>query len=452
MNNLDKVVYQIYPKSFLDTTGNGIGDLKGIIDKVDYLADLGIDYVWLSPICLSPQKDNGYDIADYYTIDPMFGTNQQYQQLIELCADKEIKVVMDLVLNHVSDQHVWFQKAISGDKYYQDFFIWRDAPNELISAFKVPAWTYNEAVGKYYLHLFDASQPDLNWDNENVRQELYQMINYWIDKGVGGFRLDVIDLIGKQPDLLVKAKGENFLKYLKELANSTFKNKIFTVGECWKSSVKELEEMCNENGLTQAFHFNYQLITKKSNKWDQGQLDVAKLAEQLNIFQNQYTGEEAIVMNNHDLPRLNSFWLDDTVYHAQSSKLLISLFGILSGTLYLYQGDEIGMTNAHFDKLSQYRDVETFNYYDLDPTNPDNLAVISRISRDNARVPMQWDDSKYSGFTTGTPWIDNAFNYQTVNVKAQVDDEASILNYYKKIIDFRKQNQNLINTKLRATC
>lgn len=448
MNNLDKVVYQVYPKSFLDTNGDGIGDLGGIRNKLGYISSLGVDYLWISPISKSPQKDNGYDISDYYQIDKLFGTNDEYYKLIEESKEHGIGIILDLVLNHVSDQHEWFQKAISGNEYYQEFFIFRDEPNELISAFKKPAWTYCEALNKYYLHLFDASQPDLNWENENIRNELYKMINFWIKKGVKGFRLDVIDLIGKEPDKLIKAKGPNFVKYLEEMCNQTFKGKIFTVGECWGSSIEELNEMCSNNRLTQAFHFNHLLTTKKGNKWEHGQIDIKKLAQVIENYQNNYYGEEALVMNNHDLPRLNSFWLNDDEFVAESSKLLISLFGILRGTLYLYQGEEIGMTNAHFTDIAQYRDIETLNKFENDNDFNKSLPIVQRISRDNARTPMQWNDEEYGGFSTVTPWIDINENYMLINVEEQENNENSVLNYYRKVIAYRKANQDLINCKL----
>lgn len=436
----NKIIYQIYPKSFLDTTGNGIGDINGIRRKLDYLSELGIDYIWLSPICSSPQKDNGYDISDYYSIDNLFGTNAEYLKLIKEANEKGIKVMMDLVLNHVSDQHQWFKKALEGDKDYIDYFIWRDQPNELISAFKKSAWTYSPQLKKYYLHLFDSSQPDLNWENPKLRSELYDMINYWINQGVEGFRLDVIDLIGKEPDKLIKSKGPNYIKYLNELSNSTFKDKILTVGECWNSNIEDLEQMCNENGLTQAFHFKYLLTTKGKNKWDHGKLNLKKLVEEIEYFQNNYVGNEAIVMNNHDLPRLTSFWFDNSELSSYSSQLLIMLFGLLRGNLYLYQGEEIGMTNAGFMNINEYCDVETLNYYEINP----DMNVISKISRDNARTPMQWNANSNAGFTSAIPWLKVNPNYTTINVESQQNCSQSVLSMYKNIIEYRKSNYSLL--------
>lgn len=437
----NKVIYQIYPKSFLDTSGNGIGDINGIRSKLDYLANLGVDYIWLSPICKSPQKDNGYDISDYYSIDNLFGTEADYFDLIREANNKGIKVMMDLVLNHVSDQHQWFKKALQGKEEYIDYFIWRDQPNELISAFKKSAWTYSPELKKYYLHLFDSSQPDLNWENPRLRDELYEMINYWVDNGVEGFRLDVIDLIGKDPDKLIKSKGPNYIKYLNELSNSTFKDKILTVGECWNSDIDDLEEMCNEQGLTQAFHFKYLLTTKGKNKWDHNPLELKKLVKEIDYFQNNYFGNEAIVMNNHDLPRLTSFWFSNNELSAYSSKLLIMLFGLLKGNLYIYQGEEIGMTNAEFMDINEYCDVETLNYYEINP----DMNVISKISRDNARTPMQWNSQPNAGFTSGIPWIRVNSNYLDINVDAEENETQSVLSMYKNIIKFRKNNYELLD-------
>lgn len=452
----NKVIYQIYPKSFKDTTGNGYGDINGIIEKLDYLKNLGVDYIWLSPCCKSPQKDNGYDISDYMKIDELFGTNEDYENLIAEANKRDIKIMMDLVLNHTSDQHEWFKKACKGDSKYYDYYIWRDEPNELKSMFGGSAWTYNEKVGKYYLHLFDVSQPDLNWENEDVRKDLYEMINYWIDKGVEGFRLDVIDLIGKEPDKLITGKGPKFYDYLKELNNNTFKDKLLTVGECWGSTLEESYKMCNKDGLTQAFNFHNLTITHGESKWDQKELSLEKLCKCLDTWQNEYTGIDTLVMNNHDLPRLISLWLDDKEYRDKSSKLLISIWGLLKGNLYIYQGEEIGMTNANFKNINEYNDVETFNTYNELKEKIDNeeeiMKIISKVSRDNARVPMQWNGKENAGFTTGTPWLKVNSNYKDINVEKDLRDTNGIYNYYKEIIKFRKENYDLISQKAEFKC
>lgn len=453
MRNLEnKVIYQIYPKSFKDTTGNGYGDIQGIIEKLDYLQDLGVDYIWLSPCCKSPQNDNGYDISDYMQIDELFGTNDDYENLIKEAKKRNIKVMMDLVLNHTSSEHIWFKKALEKDEKYYNYYIWRDKPNNIKSMFGGSAWSYSEEVGKYYLRLFDKTQPDLNWENEEVRKDLYKMINYWINKGVEGFRLDVIDLIGKEPDKMILGKGPKFYEYLKELNNNTFKDKLLTVGECWGSSIEESYKMCNKDGLTQAFHFTYQCLTNKDgDKWNQTKLDLSKLCSILDTWENEYKGIEAIVMNNHDLPRLISLWLNDKEYRKESAKLLITLFGLLKGNLYIYQGEEIGMTNAYFDNIDDYIDVETLNKYnELKEKNISEdkiMDIIKLISRDNARVPMQWDNIENAGFTKGKPWLKINKNYKEINVAKDINSIDSIFNYYKNIIKYRKENYSKIDSK-----
>lgn len=445
----NKVIYQIYPKSFLDTTGSGIGDINGIRTKLDYIKELGVDYVWLSPCCKSPQKDNGYDIADYTQIDEIFGTNADYEAFIHDANDRGLKVMMDLVLNHTSDQHEWFQKALKNDPIYRDYYIWRDEPNAITSIFGGTAWTFHEESKQYYFHLFDKAQPDLNWENPNVRMELYAMINKWIEKGIEGFRLDVIDLIGKEPDRMITAKGPKFYEYLKEMNEQTFQDKLLTVGECWGSTLEESLKMCNDKGLTQAFHFHNLCLTNNGDKFEQYPLDLQKLCDCLTIWQNDYSGIEAIVMNNHDQPRLLSVWLDDTTYRKQSAKLLITLFGLMKGNLYIYQGEEIGMTNAHRMQIEEYNDVETLNKYkEMKEIYEDEAVImekISLISRDNARVPMQWNASKHAGFSTGTPWMSVCDNYEHTNVEKDMQDEDGIYAYYQEIIKFRKEHYDLID-------
>ncbi len=442
----DKVVYQIYPKSFKDSNGDGIGDIQGIISKLDYLQDLGVDYIWLSPVNKSPQHDNGYDISDYYDIDPMFGTLEDYKQLINEADKRGIKMMLDLVLNHTSDQHEWFQKAIAGDEYYQDFYIWRDQPNDIETFFSKSAWTYNEQVGKYYFHLFDTHQPDLNWENENVRNEIYKMVNYWIDLGVGGFRLDVIDLIGKEPDNYITGKGPNFLKYLRELSSSTFGDKLLTVGECWNSTITEAEEMCT-GGLTQVFHFEHLTTTNiDGNKWDQSTPDYNRICEVILKWQNEYHLSQNWVMNNHDMPRLISLWLDDSERY-KSATLLATLFSLLRGTQYIYQGEEIGMANTTFKTIEDFNDVESLNAYDKMIANgiseEEAIHKLSIISRDNPRVPFNWTDQEDRGFGSVTPWI--TFNTDNHNAKDDLVSTASIYEYYKQLISFKKQNYDLIN-------
>ena len=447
----NKVIYQIYPKSFKDTTGSGYGDINGIIEKLDYLKELGVDYIWLSPCCKSPQHDNGYDISDYRQIDERFGTNEDYERLIQEAKKRGMKIMMDLVLNHTSNEHIWFQKALKKDEKYYDYYIWRDEPNELTSMFGGSAWTYSEEVGKYYLRLFDETQPDLNWSNEEVRNDLYDMVNYWIEKGVEGFRLDVIDLIGKEPDKLIVGKGPKFYDSRALRNHKTFSDKLLTVGECWCSSIEESYKMCNPDGLTQAFHFHYQCLAHiNGDKWNRAPINLEALCQCFDQWENGYTGIEAIVMNNHDLPRMISVWLNDKEYRKESAKLLITLFGLLKGNLYIYQGEEIGMTNAYFNTIDKYKDVETFNKYKelVEKGLPEEeiMEIIQKVSRDNARIPMQWDDSDNAGFSTGKPWIDVNENYREINVKKDRNSSDGIFDYYKSIIAYRKNHYDTIET------
>lgn len=446
----NKIIYQIYPKSFRDTTGNGYGDINGIIEKLDYLKDLGVDYLWLSPICKSPQRDNGYDIADYYTIDPLFGDNKDYETLLAKAKEKGMKIMMDLVLNHTSDEHEWFQKALKKDPKYYNYYIFRDKPNELKSGFGGSAWTYSQEVGQYYFHLFDKTQPDLNWENPEVREEIHKMVNYWIDKGVEGFRLDVIDLIGKEPDKNITSRGPKFNQFLEELNQATFQDKLLTVGECWGSSLDDYLKMCQPKGLTQAFHFNHLSITEDCrSKWIKKPLDLTRLAEVLTRWQNESKGIEAVVMNNHDLPRLISLWLNDQEYRKESAKLLVSLFGLMRGNLYLYQGEEFASTNCCGHDISQYNDVESHNRYEefkaqgLDERIVMNL--IAQTSRDNPRVPLSWNREKNAGFSQGEPWLGVNPNYQQVNAEDDLASADSVYRYYQKVIAFRKENYDLID-------
>ncbi len=448
----NKVIYQIYPKSFKDTTGNGIGDIKGIISKLDYIAELGVDYIWLSPVCKSPQNDNGYDISDYYKIDEMFGNNEDYDKLIEEAKKRNIKIMMDLVLNHTSSEHIWFKKALEKDEKYYNYYIFRDEPNEINSFFGGSAWAYSEELNQYYFRLFDKTQPDLNWSNKEVRDEIYKMVNYWISKGVEGFRLDVIDLIGKEPDNYIVGKGEKFYEYLEELNQNTFKDKILTVGECWGSTLEESNRMCHKNALTQAFHFTQMSLTDGKDKWFRRRLDLEELATSFMKWQNNYSGVDTLVMNNHDMPRLISTWLDDKKYRKESAKLLITLFGLMKGNLYIYQGEEIGATNAYMFDIKDYNDVETHNKYnelkELGLDESTIMEIIKETSRDNARVPMQWNDCKNAGFTEGKPWIKVNENYKVVNVESDLKSKDSIYKYYKEIIKFRKENYDLIDNKI----
>lgn len=449
----DKVVYQIYPKSFLDTYGDGIGDLPGIISKLDYLKDLGVDYIWLSPICKSPQKDNGYDIADYYHIDKLFGDDDDYFTLIKEAKSRGMKIMMDLVLNHVSSDSEWFKKACANDPEYMDYFIWRDEPNDIFNFFGPTSWTYVESVGKYYLHFFDPSQPDLNWENPKVRDAIYEMVNYWIENGVEGFRLDVIDIIGKEPDKMIMAKGPKFYEYLKELNNKTFGNNILTVGECWNSSIEEAKRMCNDDGLSQIFHFEHLTLDHGNDKWIKAELDYNRVIASIKKWQNDYENTTTQVLNNHDTPRLISNWFDDKNYRFESATLAAGLFHLLSGTSYIYQGEEIGMTNAYMDDIKDYNDVECINRYnkfvsDGELNDEEIMELVKFRSRDNARTPIQWNDSKNAGFSTGTPWLKVNANYVDINVEKDLNSEKSVYKFYQELLKFKKSNQDLVNSKI----
>lgn len=450
----DKIVYQIYPKSFMDSNNDGIGDLQGIISKLDYIKDLGADYIWLSPINTSPQYDNGYDISDYYGIDPIFGTLDEYKCLIESANKKGLKVMLDLVLNHTSSEHEWFKKAVAGDKKYKDYYIWRDEPNELIGYFSESAWSYNADVGQYYFHLFDKHQPDLNWENPEVRSEIYKMVNYWIELGVEGFRLDVIDLIGKEPDKLITGKGPKFYDYLKELNNNTFKNEILTVGECWMSSHEDSLKMCSDDGLSQIFHFTPLCLTNGEDKWEQHKIDFNQVIDVIANWQNNYLGSQTQVMNNHDMPRLVSLWLDDQTYRYEACTNLAMLFGLLKGTQYIYQGEEIGMVNDLKRDINLYNDVETLNKYKVYKSQAklseeEIMQRINLISRDNARTPMQWSAEVNAGFSKTTPWLNLNYRYQEINVENDLKSNKSVYKFYQQLITFKKDNyEDIINKNL----
>ncbi len=447
----NKVIYQIYPKSYKDTTSTGVGDINGIIEKLDYLKELGVDYLWLSPCCKSPQTDNGYDISDYLTIDPMFGDNEDYYNLIAEAKKRGMKVMMDLVLNHTSTEHEWFKKAEELDEKYYNYYIWADEPNELTSFFEGSTWKYSEKVGKYYFHLFDETQADLNWSNPEVRKDIYDTVNTWIERGVEGFRLDVIDLIGKEPEKLITAKGPKFYEYLQELSTSTFGDKLLTVGECWGSTIEESYAMCNDKALTQAFHFTPICTHHDGEKWHHIDLDVQKLCECFDLWQNEYKGIEAVVMNNHDTPRLLSVWLDDQKYRKEGAKLLITVFGLQHGNLYIYQGEEIGMRNTHCKDITKYVDVETINVHKRllndGYSREEAMEKIAKTSRDNGRIPMAWDCSEHGGFSDVTPWIDLNQDYKNINVEDDLASEDSVYRYYQEIIKFRKENYEMLKEK-----
>jgi glucan 1,6-alpha-glucosidase len=454
------VVYQIYPRSFQDSNGDGIGDLKGILSRLDYLKDLGIGAIWLSPVCKSPQDDNGYDISDYQDIDPMFGSLEDMELLIQEAGKRDIRIIMDLVLNHSSDEHPWFKEARkSKDNPYHDYYVWRDGvegtpPNDLGSTFGGSAWEWVPELGQYYLHLFSVKQPDLNWENPKVRQEIYDMIQWWMDKGVGGFRLDVIDLIGKEPDLKITGNGPNLRKYMRELSKETFqKGDLLTVGETWGATPESAKLYSNPDGseLSMVFQFEHISLDEQAGKgkWDLQPLDLLQLKKVLSKWQTELKGEawNSLFWNNHDLPRIVSRWGDDGEYRVESAKMLATLLHGMQGTPYVYQGEELGMTNVRYD-IEEYRDIELLNLYKERIGNgyskEDVMESIYAKGRDNARTPMQWDASENAGFTEGKPWILVNPNYTEINAEESINDPNSIYQYYKTLIQLRKEHEVII--------
>lgn len=450
------VIYQIYPRSFKDSNGDGIGDLKGIIGKLDYLHELGIDAIWLSPVCRSPQYDNGYDISDYQDIDPMFGTLADMDELIGEAGKRNIRIILDLVLNHSSDEHPWFREAKkSRENPYHDFYVWRDGkkgtpPNDMRACFGGSAWEWVEELGQYYFHQFAVQQPDLNWENPALREKIYEMINWWMDRGIGGFRLDVIDQIAKEPDQQITCNGPRLHEFLRELSAKTFqRGDIVTVGEAWGANTENAKLYSNPDGSELSMVFQFEHITLDQlpgkEKWDLCPLELAKLKNVFEKWQKALyrCGWNSLFWNNHDLPRIVSRWGNDGEYREESAKMLATLLHGMQGTPYIYQGEELGMTNPHFTKIEQYRDVESRNYYRIlreqDKTEAETLDIIAQRSRDDSRTPMQWDASENAGFTTGTPWIGIADNYKAINAAAQMDAPDSIRSFYKTLVALRKK-------------
>lgn len=448
------VIYQIYPRSFSDSNQDGIGDLQGIISKLDYLENLGIDAVWLSPVCRSPQDDNGYDISDYQDIGPVFGTLEDMEELIQEAGKHNIRIIMDLVLNHSSDEHFWFQEAKkSRENPYHDYYVWRDGeegvpPNDMRAAFGGSAWEWVPEVRQYYFHQFSVKQPDLNWENPKVRQEIYHMINWWIQKGVGGFRLDVIDQIAKEPDKKITNNGPRLHEYLRELSRETFRRAdLVTVGEAWGATTElaRLYSSPDNSELSMVFQFEHICLdqTEGKEKWDLEPLPFLKLKEVFARWQKELYGKgwNSLFWNNHDLPRIVSRWGDDGKYRIESAKMLAVLLHGMQGTPYIYQGEELGMTNAAYE-IDEYQDIETLNLYkerlEKGYKKEDVMDSIHAKSRDNARTPMQWNDEENAGFTKGKPWIKVNPNYKEINAMQQVEDEDSIFNCYKELIRLRR--------------
>ncbi|WP_439424996.1 glycoside hydrolase family 13 protein [Oenococcus alcoholitolerans] len=469
------VVYQIYPMSFQDSNNDGIGDLQGIISRLDYVKRLGADVIWLNPIYKSPNKDNGYDIADYRSINPQYGTMDDFDQLLEKAHKKGIKILMDLVVNHTSDQHEWFQKSKrSKNDPYSDYYIWRDPvnghePNNWRSAFSGSAWKYVKERGQYYLHLFAPGQPDLNWENPKVRQEVFSLMRFWLDKGVDGFRMDVINLISKPtglPDVKgtatagttmdLVADGPKLNQYLTEMNEQVLSRyDVMTVGEMPGSTPKDAIKYTglDSHELNMVFQFEHVGLSPNPDlrlgKWNDQPVKLVELKSALNRWQKALDGKgwNSLYWNNHDQPRaVSRFGSDDPKYRVLSAKMLATTLHFLQGTPYVYQGEEIAMTNAHFTDINQYEDLESLNIYqEMVKENKivdaeTMMKYIAHSSRDNARTPMPWDQSANGGFTKGSPWYRLNPNYQQINVQQALNDQDSVFYHYQKLIDLRHKN------------
>ena len=456
-------VYQIYPRSFCDLNNDGVGDIPGIISKLDYLKSLGIDVIWLSPIYKSPMDDNGYDISDYRDIAPEFGTLADFDRLIAEARKRGIGILLDLVVNHTSDEHAWFQESLKGpDGSFRDFYIWRKPapdggpPNDLKSAFGGPAWTLDEASGEYYLHLFSRRQPDLNWENPMVRREIYEMMNWWLERGIAGFRMDVIDYIGKQPDIGLVTDGPHLHDYLQEMHRETFgARNILTVGEAWSATPGSalLYSGRDRHELSMVFQFEHvtQAWDETWGKWRSKPFDLVRLKAVLSKWQYALAddGWNSLFWGNHDLPRAVSKYGDPDDHRVESAKMLATVLHLLRGTPFVYQGEEIGMTNMSFTAIDQYRDIETLNMYGLHVkagfSPADFIKGANENGRDNARTPMQWSASPHGGFSETAPWIDVNPNYTTINAEASMTDDRSIWNHYRRLIALRKVHEVIVH-------
>jgi glycosidase len=493
----EAVVYQIYPRSFNDSDGDGVGDIQGIVEKVEYLDDLGVDVVWLCPVYESPNVDNGYDVADYRAILDTFGTMADWEELLEALHDRGIKLIMDLVVNHTSDEHEWFLKSRAGNEEYEEYYIWRDGepvpeeeyerglydpadyglprdarerpPNDWESFFGGPAWTYDEGREQWYLHLFDRKQPDLNWEHEAVREEIFEMMGWWFEKGIDGFRMDVINLIskpdglpdGEDDDAIVRGadqfvNGPRVHEYIREIHDRAVPDDALTVGEMVEMTVDEATRFLGDDGdgMSMAFNFDHMRLDfgPEGGRWSRGEWTVADLRETISRWQTGLDGEgwNSLYLGNHDEPRMVSRFGDDGDYRKKSAKLLATLLYTLQGTPYLYQGEELGMTNYPFSSLAEVRDVDTLNNVEqLEregrfTSSDDLLDLIRYRSRDNARTPMQWDSTRHAGFTDGEPWMPVNPNHDEINVEAARADDDSIWHFYRELIDLRHDEDVLV--------
>lgn len=473
------VVYQIYPRSFKDSNGDGIGDLEGIYEKLDYLAELGIDVIWMSPVYKSPNDDNGYDISDYQDIMDDFGTMDDFDRVLKKAHSLNIKIMMDLVVNHTSDEHKWFiESKKSKDNPYHDYYMWADPdkngnpPNRWESCFSGSAWEYVESVGQFYLHSFSRKQPDLNWDNPKVREEVFKMMTWWCDKGIDGFRMDVISMISKYPGLPdgpengngytgnTSCDGPNIHKYLREMnENVLSKYRLITVGECPGVNAEQAKKYANIDGSELDMIFQFEHVSGSAlkpchhGKWDGEAMTMPELRANFTKWQKDLEGcaWNSLFLSNHDQPRcVSRFGNDSEQYRELSAKMLATMTHFQKGTPYVYQGEELGMTNAYMENIADYRDIESLNAY-KELTTKENIPAktvmgyIKAVGRDNARTPMQWDASENGGFTSGTPWLQVNKNYKTINAAAQVNDPDSVFAYYKKLIALRHTNEVMVN-------
>lgn len=473
------VVYQIYPRSFKDSNGDGIGDLEGIYEKLDYLAELGIDVIWMSPVYKSPNDDNGYDISDYQDIMDDFGTMDDFDRVLNKAHSLNIKIMMDLVVNHTSDEHKWFiESKKSKDNPYHDYYMWADPdkngnpPNRWESCFSGSAWEYVESVGQFYLHSFSRKQPDLNWDNPKVREEVFKMMTWWCDKGIDGFRMDVISMISKYPGLPdgpengngytgnTSCDGPNIHKYLREMNEKVLsKYRLITVGECPGVNAEQAKKYANIDGSELDMIFQFEHVSGSAlkpchhGKWDGEAMTMPELRANFTKWQKDLEGcaWNSLFLSNHDQPRcVSRFGNDSEQYRELSAKMLATMTHFQKGTPYVYQGEELGMINAYMENIADYRDIESLNAY-KELTTKENIPAktvmgyIKAVGRDNARTPMQWDASDNGGFTSGTPWLQVNKNYKTINAAAQVNDPDSVFAYYKKLIALRHTNEVMVN-------
>ena len=472
------VVYQIYPRSFMDSNGDGIGDLQGIISKLDYLRNLGVDVIWLSPFYASPNADNGYDISDYQKIMEEFGTMEDFDELLKEAHQRNLKIIIDMVVNHSSDEHEWFKKSKAGIEPYRNYYIWRKGvdgkePNNWRSNFSGSAWTYSEERQEYYLHLFHKKQPELNWQCAELRNEIYRMMNWWLDKGVDGFRLDVINYIGKNPEFPDGVIGKDGLgdfvpyavnlpishDYIKEMNSQVWHNRegILTVGETpFASTDDAVQYSCLDNTeLNMVFQFEHMDLdnAEDGSKWSDRRIPLLELKRSFSNWQRKLYGKawNSLYWCNHDQPRVVSRLGNDTdTWWTKSAKMLATCLHFMQGTPYVYQGEELGMTNYPFSDIRDFRDVESINAYHeyTETLHVDSDKMISYLrnkSRDNARTPMQWDETDEAGFTTGVPWMPVNPNYKVINAAAQIGDEDSVYNYYRKLISLRKEHPIIVN-------